>query len=132
MEGDQQSGSEDSTSPAGVSLAHFTRLGEGAFHRHLAATHGVAVVLFTAPSCGSCRVWKRLLPLALDGIADALYEVDVSEATGVAREYGLFHLPTLFLYRDGRFHAELHCEARATAVRAATLALLAAPAQEEP
>ncbi len=108
------------------------QLTEGDFHRRLAATSGVAAVLFTAPHCGACRAWKRILPDALAGIAGHLYEVDIVEATGVARGYDIFHLPTIHLYRDGRFHAELQCEARRDAIRAAALALLAGAAQEEP
>ena len=107
-------------------------MGEGAFHHRLAASSGVAVVLFSAPHCGACRAWKRLLPQALSGLADAWFEVDVSEATGVARYFGIHHLPTIYLYREGRFHAELQCEARDDAVRRTARGLLAAVAQEEP
>lgn len=89
-------------------------------------------MLFSAPHCSACRAWKRLLPEALAGVADALFEVDVGEATGMARYFGIFHLPTVYLYRDGRFHAELQCEARHETIRGAALALLDAPAQEEP
>jgi len=89
-------------------------------------------VLFSAPHCGSCRTWKRLLPEALSGSTQALFEVDVSEATGVARYFDIFHLPTVYLYRDGQFHAELQCEARLDAIRQAVQSLLAAPPQDEP
>jgi len=89
-------------------------------------------VLFSAPHCGSCRTWKRLLPDALSGLADNLFEVDVSEATGVARYFGIFHLPTVYLYRDGQFHAELQCEARPGLIRQTALCLFDAAAQEEP
>lgn len=89
-------------------------------------------MLFSAPHCGGCRAWKRLLPDALAGAADALFEVDVSEATGVARYFGIYHLPTIYLYRDGLFHAELQCEARPDAIRRAASSLLAAPPQDEP
>ena len=97
-----------------------------------AAAPGIAVVLFSAPHCGACRAWKRLLPDALAGLADSLFELDVSEATGVARYFGIFHLPTVYLYRDGRFHAELQCEARPETIRQAARSLLAAAPQEEP
>ena len=90
------------------------------------------MVLFSAPHCGGCRAWKRLLPEALRNAATQFYEVDVSEATGVARYFGIFHLPTVYLYRDGLFHAELQCEARPEAIRQAAEQLLAAPAQDEP
>jgi len=127
-----QKESRDSSSPVAKALPAFSRLAEGGFHARLAATAGVAVVLFSAPHCGSCRAWKRLLPEALAGVADALFEVDVSEATGVARSYGIFHLPTVYLYRDGRFHAELQCEARREVIRETARQLLAAPPQDEP
>lgn len=90
------------------------------------------MVLFSAPHCGSCRAWKRLLPDALSGLADCLFEVDVGEATGVARYFGIFHLPTVYLYRDGRFHAELQCEVRQEVIHEMARQLLAAPAQDEP
>ena len=89
-------------------------------------------MLFSAPHCGACRAWKRLLPEALAGFTDALYEVDVSEATGVARYFGIFHLPTVFLYRDGGFHAELQCETQREAIRRTARDLLAAAPQDEP
>lgn len=68
----------------------------------------------------------------MSGLADSLFEVDVGEATGVARYFGIFHLPTIYLYRDGRFHAELQCEARQTVIQRAVRELLAAPPQDEP
>lgn len=90
------------------------------------------MVLFSAPGCGACRAWKRLLPGALSDLANALFEVDVGEATGVARYYNIFHLPTIYLYRDGQFHAELQCEVRHDSVRQSALRMLAEPAQDEP
>jgi thioredoxin 1 len=128
----RQEESRDSSSPDAATLHAFLRLAEGAFHARLAVAPGTAVVLFSAPHCGSCRAWKRLLPEALSGLADSLFEVDVSEATGVARYFGIFHLPTVYLYRDGQFHAELQCEARQEVIRHAALSLLAAPPQDEP
>lgn len=122
----RDSTSSDSPAPAG-----FLALAEGSYHARLAATSGVAVVLFSAPHCGACRAWKQLLPQSLADVA-AFYEVDVSEATGVARYFGIFHLPTIYLYRDGRFHAELQCEARPDTIRKTVAHLLAAPAQDEP
>lgn len=72
------------------------------------------------------------MPQALADVAGAFYEVDVSEATGVARSFGIFHLPTVYLYRDGRFHAELQCEARHESILQAAHDLLAASPQDEP
>lgn len=110
----------------------FERVQEGDFHARLADAPGMAVVLFSTPFCSSCRAWKQLLPQALAGVANSLFEVDVNEATGVARYFDIFHLPTIYLYRDGHFHAELQCEARPEAIRATAQRLLSLPAQEEP
>jgi len=128
----RQEESRDSSSPDAAALPTFSRLAEGDFHRSMATVSGVAVVLFSAPHCGACRAWKRLLPEALSGLVHVFFEVDVSEATGVARYFGIFHLPTIYLYRDGRFHAELQCEARPEAIRQTAQSLLAAPSQDEP
>ena len=127
-----QKENRDSSSPDAAALPAFSRLTEGEFHARLAATPGIAVVLFSAPHCGACRAWKRLLPDTLAGLADSLFELDVSEATGVARYFGIFHLPTVYLYRDGQFHAELQCEARPESIRRAVQNLLAATPQDEP
>lgn len=128
----QRKGRRDSTSAAAVAANGLTRLSEGGFHGRISATPGVAAVLFTAASCGACRAWKQLLPGALAGVADTLFEVDAGEATGVARGYGIFHLPTVYLYRDGLFHNELQCEAKAATVRETALRLLGEAAQDEP
>lgn len=112
--------------------ANFERLHEGDFHARIARQPGVAAVLFSAPQCGTCRAWKRLLPEALAGLAENLFEVDVAEATGVARYFGIFHLPTIYLYRDGHFHAALQCEARPATMRETAQRLLDTAAQEEP
>lgn len=124
-------GKRDSTS-GHASKPAFERIAEGDFHRRLGVTSGAAAVLFTAPHCSACRAWKHLLPLALTGLVECFYEVDVSEATGVARYFDIFHLPTIYLYRDGRFHAELQCEARAEVIRHTARGLLSAAAEDEP
>lgn len=110
----------------------FIALGEGEFHAHLGRVAGLAVVLFSAPHCGACRAWKQLLPQALGDSGARFFEVDVAQATGIARYYDIFHLPTVHLYRDGTFHAELQCEARAATIRETAARLLAQAPQEEP
>ena len=110
----------------------FVTLHEGDYHVRLAATRGTAVVLFSNAGCGACRVWKHLLPSALTGLITHFFEVDANAATGVVRYFGIFHLPTVYLYRDGHFHAELQTEAQVAAIQNAVRNLFAAPAQEEP
>lgn len=106
-------------------------LDEFTLHRRLAATPGPALVLFTSPTCGTCRVVERRLPEAAPP-AISVFKVDVQAAQALARAFDVFHLPALFLFVDGHFHARLDCQVTPTELRRALDAALAEPAQEEP
>lgn len=106
-------------------------LDEFTLHRRLAATPGPALVLFTSPACGACRQVERLLPAAAPAHA-RLFKVNVAQAQALARAYEVFHLPALFLFRDGHFHARLDCEVSRAALARAMDRALDAPAEEEP
>ncbi|MDO9226268.1 MAG: thioredoxin family protein [Pseudomonadota bacterium] len=106
-------------------------LDESRYHPRLLEAGGIAVVLFSSPACGTCRVVEKRLPTALPE-GTHLFKVDVQRATGLARAFEIFHLPTLLLYRDGHFHARLESEISAPALRAAMARALARPAEEEP
>lgn len=106
-------------------------LDEFDLHHRLAAQPGLSLALFTSPTCGTCRRVERLLPEAAPGDA-RLFKVDVRHAQALARAYGVFHLPALFLFRDGHYHARLDCEVTPAALQGAIAAALAAPAEEEP
>jgi thioredoxin 1 len=114
-----------------TAMSALRRLDQSSFHHVLAATPGAGLVLFTAPACGACRRVKGLLAQPLFGDL-ALFEVDAGEEMGLTREFEVFHLPALFLYRDGRYHRPVHAEAAATALRDAVDAALGAPAEEAP
>jgi thioredoxin-like negative regulator of GroEL len=73
---------------------------------------------------------ERLLPEAAGEVA--LYRVDVQASPGLAREHEVFHLPALFLYRDGHYHARLECQVTPTVLRRHMAEALAGPAEEEP
>ena len=112
-------------------MAVFELLDEFNYHRRLQATDGLALVLFSSPGCGVCRVVEARLP----GVAPAgvrVFKVDVQTSLGLARALEVFHLPSLFLYRDGHYHARLDTALHPGLLRAAIDAALAAPAQEEP
>ena len=109
------------------------RLEQFGFHQHLAATGGTALIMFSSPDCGSCRHLRRVLhevqsrqPLW------RLFEVDAQRDPGLANEFEVFHLPTIFVFQDGEFHCQLAAEARTEAIVSATLAALRQPATEAP
>lgn len=110
----------------------FAELTEFDFHARIAASSGVSVVMFSAPGCGACRRLERHLPQWLAGHADRLFKVDAQQSTALARAYEVFHLPSLFVFVDGRYHGPLHAEAASAPMQAALARLLGAPAQEEP
>ncbi|OYY92419.1 MAG: hypothetical protein B7Y41_15975 [Hydrogenophilales bacterium 28-61-23] len=106
-------------------------LDESTYHRHLAQTRALALVLFTGPDCGTCRVVERNLPESAPPDTQ-LFKVDVQVASALARAFEVFHLPTLFLYVDGHYHARLNCQVTPPALRAAIEHALQQPAEEEP
>lgn len=108
----------------------FQPLDEFSYHHRLARQQGPALVLFSSQTCGTCRQVERLLPTAADGTV--LFRVDVQQSPGLARAHEVFHLPALFLYRDGRYHARLDCEVTPASLRRSMADALARPAEEEP
>ena len=110
----------------------FQELSDFDFHPRLAGSPGVAVVMFSGPHCGACKRLERLLPGWLAGDADHLYRVDVQKNAAMAHAYEVFHLPSLFVFVDGRYHAPLSAEAAPAPMRAALEKLLREPAHEEP
>lgn len=103
------------------------------FHHTLAATPGVSLVIFTAPSCGSCRRWRSLLAdyqAVHTGLS--VFEVDAQRDLALTREFGVFHMPALFLFVDGRYHRPLQAAASADGLTAAIQETLALPALDAP
>lgn len=112
-------------------MSRFESLRAHDYHHRLAATPGIGLVFFSSPECGTCRRVEVLLPDAAPE-GTRLYKVDVQRDAALARAFDIFHLPDLFLYRDGRFHARLDSAVTPVALGRAIDAALAAPAQEEP
>lgn len=109
-----------------------TPLNEFDYHPALARAPGISLVLFSAPGCGACRQVEAIL--AQGGVSgiDQLYKVDIQQATALARQFEIFHLPALLLYRDGQFHAIVDSDATPARLGNAIRQLLAQPAQDEP
>jgi thioredoxin-like negative regulator of GroEL len=103
------------------------------FYDTLHSSQGVSLVVFTSVGCASCRAWKEVLKayLAVDNKM-MIFEVDAHESMALANEYEIFHLPALFLFRDGEYHSALHSEANVDQIRKAIQQALQAPAQEAP
>jgi len=108
-------------------------LNDSNFYSVLQDCSGVAIVFFTSAGCNSCRYWKALLEqLSIQRPALQVFEIDAEQSMGLAREYDVFHLPALFVFVNGQFHAPLQCEARLEVIDHTLDGLLAAPAQDAP
>ncbi|WP_338523112.1 thioredoxin family protein [Pseudomonas batumici] len=71
--------------------------------RNLLDLPGVSLLIFTSVGCAACRFAREVLPtLALP--VERLCWIDAGDNGGAVQRYGVFHLPALFVVRDGGFH----------------------------
>ena len=93
-----------------------------------------SLVIFTAPACGACRRLRALLAaLPTPPLPDLIvYAVDAEEAPGLLTELEVGHLPALFLYRSGDYHAPVHPQLTPAGLIQAIQAAAAGPRQEPP
>lgn len=113
-------------------MPQWLALDEFGFDQTLAATPGVALVMFGQPGCGACRGWLAQLPQWLAASGVSLFYVDVACAQALAYRFELFHLPAFVLYRQGLFHRRFASAFSGAAVLASLADSLAALSEEEP
>ncbi|MCU0940702.1 MAG: thioredoxin family protein [Burkholderiaceae bacterium] len=101
-------------------------------HRFIDALPGRVLLMFGSRACGTCRAAQARVPSLAEGRVDALVYIDAEVQTALVREYEVFHLPAMFLFRAGRYHAVLHAPLMPTEFGQAIDAALAGPAQEAP
>ena len=103
------------------------------YHHTLMEQDGIALVYFTAPDCGACRSLKQaVLQYAESALDVSVFEVDAVHNGGLINEFEIFHLPTLFMYLNGAFHAELKCMALPEYISEAVMVAVASPPEDEP
>ena len=118
-----------------------SELDEFTFFPELEKSKGIVMVFFTGPHCGSCHHLKSLLNseylqltqhFSKSKLNFKAYEIKADKAAALVNEFGVFHLPSMYLYKSGEFHCELQSEATPSKlIEAIDLALTLAP-QEEP
>lgn len=109
------------------------RLDQFGFHHTLDATRGTALVCFTAPHCGACKAMRMALMRLGEARPDIhLFEVDSPRDAALAQEFDPFHLPALFLYEDGEYHAPIQCAPRVPKLVRTLEQQLQQPPQEAP
>lgn len=116
-------------------MALINKLNQFNFHPRIAESSGLSIVIFSAPACGACKSWKRLLRQYVksnDVHPVTVYEIDAGIDMALANEFEVMHLPALFLYRNGHFHQSLQCETSMAHLSNAIDRALIAPAQDPP
>lgn len=99
--------------------------------QQLLALPGISLLIFTSVGCSSCRWARQHLPgLALP--VQRLCWIDAEENGGAVQRYGVFHLPTLFVVRDGEFYGAMRCQLSAAALIERLERSLAQPSDELP
>ncbi len=112
-------------------------LDEFNFHQTILDSSGIVLVFFTGPHCASCHHLRDLFTrdgrIINDHFAEFnVYEIKADKAAALVNEFNVFHLPTLFLYRDGQYHCELQTLAHPKKIIEAIEIALMKPAEEEP
>jgi hypothetical protein len=99
--------------------------------QRLLAMSGISLVIFTSVGCSGCRFAREVLPgFALT--VDRLCWIDAGNNGGLVERYQVFHLPALFVVRDGEFFGALHTRLTADALNAALAQALGRIAEELP
>ena len=99
--------------------------------QQLLAMNGVSLVIFTSVGCSSCRYAREVLPAMALGI-DRLCWIDAGHNAGLVTRYEVFHLPALFLVKDGHFFGALHAPITHSDLVTAMGEALLRPAEELP
>ena len=99
--------------------------------QRLLAMSGVSLVIFTSVGCASCRYAREVLP-GLDLVVDRVCWIDAGDNGGLVERYQVFHLPALFVVRDGEFFGALHSRLTAPELNRAIRQALSRTAEELP
>jgi hypothetical protein len=113
---------------SGVEQLHLTDFD---LDQQLLALPGVSLLIFTSVGCSSCRWARHHLPEQSLPV-DRLCWIDAEENGGAVQRYGVFHLPSLFVIRDGEFYGALRSQISAEAITIGFAQVLSRAPEELP
>lgn len=99
--------------------------------RQLLDLPGASLVIFTSMGCASCRFLEHWLPKQALPVQRLIW-IDAGESQGLVSRYEVFHLPALFLVRDGHFFGEVRASLRSDSLVKALAVQWQQPAEELP
>ncbi|MDQ2183670.1 thioredoxin family protein [Alcaligenaceae bacterium A4P071] len=78
-------------------------LSDGDADRYLLDAKGLSLLVFHSRTCANCRIAREQLPeMSLQ--ADRICWIDAGTNGGLVERYEVFHLPAMYLVRDGVFY----------------------------
>ena len=99
--------------------------------QRLLAMGGISLLIFTSVGCAGCRFARERLP-RFDLEVDRLCWIDAGNNGGLVERYQVFHLPALYVVRDGEFFGGLESRLTASELNEAVDRALSRTAQELP
>ncbi|MFC4274439.1 thioredoxin family protein [Achromobacter aloeverae] len=78
-------------------------LNDGTADRFLLDAPGLSLVVFHSRTCANCKLAREQLP-RMDLQVQRLCWIDAGENGGLVQRYEVFHLPAMFVVRDGVFY----------------------------
>lgn len=106
-----------------------TELNDGTADRFLLDASGTTLVIFHSRTCANCAVAQRQLPDMRLPVARLAW-VDAGDNGGLVERYEVFHLPAMFVVRDGVFYGAIQAHLSAVDIgRQIRLALDSYPAE---
>lgn len=98
-------------------------LHDGTADAFLLDAPGASLVIFTSQTCSACRAAAIRLP-GFDLPVQRLCWIDAGRSGGLVSRYEVFHLPALFLVRDGELAGEVAAPLSSPALNQAIEVLL--------
>jgi thioredoxin-like negative regulator of GroEL len=114
-----------------ISIVNELQLTDFDADHQLLALPGTTLLIFTSAGCASCRWARQQLP-HFDLAVTRLAWIDAGDNPGVTARYEVFHLPALFVIKDGYFYAALSARLERSALTVALEQALKRPAEELP
>lgn len=78
-------------------------INEEQYKQEVLNSSGVVLLDFYASWCGPCRMLAPVLEEIEDERKIPVFKMDVDECQVVPREYGVMSIPTVCIFKDGKF-----------------------------
>ncbi len=82
-------------------------LNDGTVDRFLLDASGTSLLIFHSRTCANCTLAREALP-RMKLPVQRLCWIDAGTSAGATERYEVFHLPSIFLIRDGVFYGPVN------------------------